>query len=548
MMKYKLIAIVFLAAVCTAFTIAPKIYDVCVYGETVAGAGAAIQAARMGKKVVLISQTKHIGGTTASGLTATDLNRFAVVGGVAREFYQNIYAYYQKPQSWKNQNRDSFFVASRKRTYTGKNDSLKMQWVYESKVAEKILTEMLEKAGVKIVYNQKIDEKLTAIKTGTTLRSIQMENGTKYSAKVFIDASYEGDLLAKAGVSFATGREANSQYKETLNGIRLNGVVGKGDVSIDPYITPAVPSSGVLPFIDAKLWGKEGEADQRFQAFTYRVTLTNDPKNRVAIKKPENYNPLWHELLVRRLSLAPETKLQSIITLTPMPNRKTDTNHLDFFGASFDYTGADYKTREQIAKQHEDYAIGMLWLLGNDERIPLHIRTEMKDWGWPKDEFKDNKNFPFQLYVREARRLVGDVVMTENNVVKANRQEAKNAIGMGSYALDCHMVSRVVGADGKVYDEGSIFAATTPYPIGYQSILPKKMECTNLLVPVCLSASHVAFSTIRMEPVYFVLGQSAGTAAALAIDQQTTLQDLPYATLQKQLLADKQILTLSKPN
>lgn len=545
-MNYKHIIILFLASVCTAFTLAPKKYDVCVYGETVAGAGAAIQAARMGKKVVLISQTKHIGGVSASGLTATDLNRFAVVGGIAREFYQNIYAYYQKPESWKNQNRDSFFVASRKRTYTGKNDSLKMQWVYESKVAEKVLTDMLKAAGVTLIYNQKIDEKLQVAKVGTKINSIQMQNGAKYEAKMFIDASYEGDLLAKAGVSFATGREANRTYNETFNGIRLNGVIGKDGVSIDPYITPGVPSSGLLPFVDAKLWGKEGEADQRFQAFTYRVTLTNDPSNRVEIKKPANYNPLWHEVLVRRLMMSPETKLQSIITLTPMPNRKTDTNHLDFFGASFDYTGADYKTREEIAKQHQDYAIGMLWLLGNDERIPLHIRTEMKDWGFPKDEFKDNNNFPFQLYVREARRLVGDFVMTEKNVVKINREEAPNAIGMGSYALDCHMVSRVVGTDGKLYDEGSVFVATTPYPIAYQAILPKKAECSNLLVPICLSASHVAFTTIRMEPVYFVLGQSAGTAAALAIDQNTPVQDLSYQLLQKHLLEGKQILTLSK--
>ena len=544
-MKYKLITIVLLFALCSAFTTAPKKYDICVYGETVAGAGAAIQAARMGKKVVLISQTKHIGGTSASGLTATDLNRYAVVGGVAREFYQQVYAYYQKPQSWKNQNRDSFFVASKKRTYTGKNDSLKMQWVYESKVAEKILTDMLKTAGVTIVYDQKIDEKLPVAKVGTKIIAIQMQSGKKYEAKMFIDASYEGDLLAKAGVSFATGREANSQYNETLNGIRLNGVVGKGETSIDPYITPGVPSSGLLPFVDAKLWGKEGEADQRFQAFCYRVTLTNDPKNRVAIKKPANYNPLWHEVLIRRLSLAPETKLQNIITLTPMPNRKTDTNHLDFFGASFDYTNANYQTREEIAKQHKDYAIGMLWLLGNDERVPAHIRNEMKDWGFPKDEFKDHQNFPFQLYVREARRLVGDFVMTQKNVVKTAREVAPNAIGMGSYALDCHMVSRVVGTDGKLYDEGSVFEATTPYPISYEAIVPKKSECSNLLVPVCVSASHVAFTTIRMEPVYFVLGQSAGTAAALAIDGDVAVQDVAYQNLRQKLMEGKQILTLN---
>lgn len=519
-------------------------YDICIYGESASGVIAAIQGARMNKKVVLISKNNHVGGLVTSGLTATDMNRNDIVGGITKEFYNKIYNYYLDPTVWRNQDRESFMKSTLRRTYKGKNDERQIQWVYESSVAENIMKEMLENAGVEVLYNQRLSLNHLVEKDGTRIKSIHLENGNSISAKVFIDASYEGDLMAKAGVSYIVGRESNQQYGESFNGIRINHDQGKDLSAIDPYIKEGKPSSGVLPYVTPEIWGEQGSADKRVQAYCYRMTLTNDPTNRIAIKKPKNYNPLWYEILVRDLKLQPETKLQDIITLTPMPNKKTDTNHLDFFGASYDYAEGDYKTRAEIEQLHKDYALGMLWLLGNDKRIPKHIREEMNEWGLPKDEFKDSENFPYQIYVREARRMIGAFVMTEKNIRKENRIPVENIVGMGSYPFDCHYVSRVIDKDGKLRNEGTMFAATGPYPISYYSIVPRQEECTNLLVPLCLSASHVAYSSIRMEPVYMILGQSAATAAVMAIDNNQDVQDVPYEALRYKLLEDGQILAL----
>lgn len=520
-------------------------YDICVYGETASGVSAAIQGARMGKKVVLISQNSHVGGTTTSGLTATDINRNTLIGGIAREFYRKVYEYYQKPEAWKNQDRESYFQSSLKRTFTGKNDSLKIQWVYESHMGEKIMVKMLKEAGVDLVFNERLlPDKGSVKKKRKSIRSIKMESGKEFSAAVFIDATYEGDLMAQAGVSYTVGRESNKQYKETLNGIRLNEVTGNEAASVDPYIEEGNPDSGLLPYIEPRLWAEEGSADKRVQAYCYRMTLTNDPANRISIEKPASYNPLWFEVLARELRLNPDKKLQQIITLTPMPNKKTDTNKLNFFGANYDYPEGNYAIREKIAQRHKDFALGMLWFLGNDARVPEHIRGEMREWGLPKDEFVENDHFPYQLYVREARRMIGKYVMTEYNCRTDRRVVAPYSIGLGTYMLDCHHVSRVIDPAGKLRLEGTIHnTRVSPYPIGYHAITPMASECDNLLVPVCLSASHVAYSSIRMEPVYMVLGQSAGAAAALSIDEKCSVQKLPYEALEAQLLKDQQILS-----
>lgn len=515
-------------------------YDVCVYGETSAGVAAAVQAARMGKKVVLISKNRHVGGTTTSGLTATDINRHTVIGGLAREFYQRIYKYYSIPAAWRVQNREEFFVKSRKRTFTGKSDPLKMQWVYESHVAENIFRDMLLEAGVHVVFEERLDLKKGVQKKGNTIQSIRMESGSTYTATVFIDATYSGDLMALAGVSYAVGRDDNSTYNEKYNGIRYNGFYGNEERSIDPYIVPGDPSSGVLPFISDGRIGEEGTADKRLQAFCYRLTLTDVDENKIEIKKPANYDPLWFEYMVRYIQLNPELKLQKIITLTPMPNRKTDTNHLDFVGANYDWPEGDYETRAEIEQMHKDFALGMLWTLGNDPRVPKHIREEMLDWGLAKDEFVDSENFPYQIYVRESRRMISDYVMTEHNCFREEITE--HPVGLATYPMDCHYVSRVVDEKGNLLREGTFMTHTSIYPIAYEAIRPKEKECDNLLVPVCLSSSHSAFGSIRMEPVYMVLGQSAGTAAALSIEDDCSVQDLSYSKLKSRLLEDNQIL------
>lgn len=538
-MKQKMIIVtfLFLSYITNAFANSIQ-YDICVYGESASGVIAAIQGARTGKKVILISKNNHVGGLATSGLTATDMNRNDLVGGITKEFYNKIYNYYLQPESWFNQDRESFMTSTLKRTYRGKNDERQIQWVYESSIAEKIMLDMLKEAGVEILFDHRLDLDKNVQKEGNTIQSIYLENGKTIDAKIFIDASYEGDLLARAGVSYTVGRESNLQYGETLNGIRVNYTQGKDLTKISPYIKENSSKSGALPYVTPQEWGMQGDADKRVQAYCYRMTLTNDPNNRTTIQKPKNYQPLWYEIYVRMLKQEPETKLEQIITLTPMPNKKTDTNHLDFFGASYQYAEADYKTRQEIEQLHRDYALGMLWFLGNDKRVPEHIRSEMLKWGLPKDEFTDTNHFPYQIYVREARRMVGSFVMTEKNVRKENRTLADHSVGLGSYALDCHYVSRVIDKEGKLRNEGTIFAPTTPYPISYYSLTPKEEECSNLLSTVCLSSSHVAYSTIRMEPVYMILGQSAATAAAIAIDSDLPVQKISYDVLRYKLIQD----------
>ncbi|WP_346316618.1 FAD-dependent oxidoreductase [Chitinophaga sp. YIM B06452] len=524
---------------------AQKQWDVCVYGETPAGITAAIQAAKMNKSVLLISNTAHLGGVATSGLTATDLNNFRSAGGLTRDFYQRLYAYYSDSSAWRSESRDVFFERSKKRTFSGKNDSLKMQWVYESRVAEGILEKMLQEAGVEVVYKERLQLKNGVEKKDAGIVAVRMENGHRYHAKIFIDATYEGDLMAKAGVSYIVGRESNSVYNESLNGIKLNEIIGKDGVSIDPYVKKGVPSSGVLPFLEPRIPGPDGQGDHRTQSFCYRMTLTDDPANRIDIVKPAGYQPLWYEFLARFLELNPGHQLKNIISFTPMPNKKTDTNQADFVGANYGWPEGNYADRAKIAQMHKNYVLGLLWFLGNDPRVPDSLRTEMKRWGLPKDEFKDNGNFPHQLYVREARRMVSDYVMTEKN---CNGEEpVQDAVAVATYPLDCHYVSRVVDEQGRVHAEGSYGKQkNTYYTISYRSLRPKASEAHNLLVPVCLSASHVAYSSIRMEPVFMVLGQSAGTAAALALDRNITVQELPYEVLQPVLLKDGQVLSLDR--
>lgn len=509
-----------------------KTYDVCVYGGSASGVCASIEAARMGAKVLLVCQDGHVGGLATSGLTATDINKHSVVGGIAEEFYKRIYSYYLDEEAWHNQSREQFMESTKKRTFSGKNDSRRMQWVYESGVGERIMKDMLEESGVEILYNSHIT--LTdgvELKNGK-IKSIRTLNGIRIRAKVFVDASYEGDLMAQAGVSYVTGREAVSKYGETLAGIRNHGMI-KGPACLE--------DGSMIPKLAPSLYGEYGEGDNRTQAYCYRVTLTDDPDNMIPLRKPEGYDPAMFEMVLRRIESDGKTELKDVITFTPMPNRKTDTNHLDFIGGSFDYPEGDYQTRQEIAEEHRLYAEGMLWFLGHDERVPETMRQEMARWGWPKDEFTDNGHFPHQLYIRESRRMLGEYVMTQHNIEGKRNEEITHPVGMGSYPMDCHFVSYVAQVDS-IMIEGGIFVPTKPYQIDYAALIPREEECSNLLVSVCLSASHVAYSSIRMEPVYMVLGQSCGTAAAMAAKSKCSVQKIDRDSLVARLRADGQIL------
>jgi len=514
--------------------------DIVVYGGTVAGIAAAIQVKRMGQSVVLLDPTHHLGGMMTSGLGATDLGAKNAVGGIALEFFKRMYAYYAQPEVWTSEEREKY-LPKHPLIYT---EQMQAQWFFEPHVASMLLNDMLKEAGVKVVMDARLDRKTGVVKKGARIESIRMENGQVYAGKVFIDASYEGDLMAAAGVSYTVGREPNSQYGETFNGIVFLPV--ERTAKLDPYVKAGDPGSGLLPRVEANAPGIEGEGDKRVQAYNFRMCLTDVPENRVPVEKPENYNPLQYELMLRHLLNRPNDPLGKILfTLVPMPNRKTDSNNTnlvstDYIGGSYNWTEASYTEREKIWQEHKDYQQGMLWFLAHDERVPAKMREEVAKWGLAKDEFPESGNWPPQLYVREARRMVGSAVVTEADSL--GQRKAEDPIALASYAMDSHNVDMFVDETGKLRYEGTFFKSVKPYPVSYRALLPKKDECENLIVPVCASASHAAYGSMRMEPVFMMLGQAAATAAALAVQTGSPLQDVRYDALRTRLVKDGMVL------
>ena len=404
-------------------------------------------------------------------------------------------------------------------------------------------------------------------KAADKISSIQMESGQIYRGKAFIDASYEGDLMAAAGVSYTVGREANDQYGESLNGIQANKLsytlrktVSRNTYNhnfiegVDPYVKKGDPSSGLLPFISPGKPGIDGKGDNKIQAYCFRMTLTDHPDNRIPFAKPIGYNELDFELLFRNYEAAegPIEKMYSYgDPLVPwinsdMPNRKTDTNNqkgfsTDFIGQNYDYPEGSYAERDKISAAHKKYQQSLMWTLAYHPRIPTKVREVVSKWGTCKDEYESEDGWQGQLYVREARRMISDYVMTQENCEAL--RVAKDPVGMGAYGMDSHNIKRYVDVNGFVKNEGNVEAhVDSPFPVSYQSIVPKKSEVQNLLVPVCLSASHIAFGSIRMEPVFMVLGQSAAIAASIAIDKNYNVQDIPYHELEAELIKYKQVL------
>ena len=537
--------------------------DLIVYGGTSAGVSAAIQASRMGKTVWLIEPTNRIGGLTTGGLGQTDIGNKIVIGGIAREFYQNVKKYYQRPESWKWQKPEEYRDGGQTRT-DSKEDAM---WTFEPSAALKIFHQMLgQEKNIRLAYNQRLNRQNGVVKTNGSITSIAMESGEVYRGKVFIDATYEGDLMAAAGVSYRVGRESNKEYGETLNGVQANKVsltLGKTIsfnsanhnfiVGVDPHIVKGDPTSGLLPFITPGKPGIDGQGDNGIQAYCFRMTLTDHPENRIPFFKPEGYVEQEYELLFRNYEAAdgPIEKMYDYGGIVPwinsdMPNRKTDTNNqkgfsTDFIGQNYEYPEASYKEREKIAERHRKYQQGLMWTLAYHPRIPEKVRNIVSKWGTCKDEYENEDGWQEQLYVREARRMVCDYVMTQQNCEAI--KVAEDPIGMGAYGMDSHQVKRYVDVNGFVQNEGNVEAhGFAPYPIGFKSIVPKNAECKNLLVPVCLSATHIAYGSIRMEPVFMVLGQSAATAACMAIDKGVDIQIIEYEILKSKLLADKQVL------
>jgi hypothetical protein len=414
-------------------------------------------------------------------------------------------------------------------------------------VAEAVFEDFISENNIEMFRDEWLDRENGVIAENGKISSFKTLSGKTFAGKVFIDATYEGDLLAEAGVGYHVGRESTETYGEKWNGVQT-GVYHHQHwfySDISAYKTPGDPQSGLLPRISGEHPGEYGAADNKVQAYCYRTCMTNHPDNRLPFPKPRDYDSTQYELLLRVFETGRKDWFHKFDAI---PNRKTDTNNhgpfsSDNIGMNYDYPEASYERRKEILKEHETYQKGLLWFVANDTRVPEDIQTEMQKWGLAKDEFTDNGNWPHQIYVREARRMIGEYVTTENDVLA--KREVPKPVGMGSYAMDSHNVQRYVDENGFVRNEGDIgVKPESPYSISYGSLIPKKEECQNLLVPVCVSSSHIAFGSIRMEPVFMILGQSAAAAAKIAIDKKLPVQDIPYDELQKMLLERKQVLTL----
>jgi hypothetical protein len=526
----------------------PATYDIVVYGGTSGGIAAAVQAKRMGKSVVVIEPTQRVGGLTTGGLGQTDIGNKSVVGGIAREFYQAVRAYYENPEAWTWQTKDQYRSEGQSKTSVGED----AMWTFEPSAALKIYQGWIDEYKIPVIYGERLDRNAGVAMTRSIpwrIIAIRMESGKTFAAKMFIDATYEGDLMASAKVDYTIGREDNSLYGETLSGVQTARAVHHQIVDgVDPYIMPGKPESGLLPFIDPNPPLPDGTGDKRVQAYCFRMCMTDHPENRIPFHKPEGYDPMWYELLLRNFE-AGERRVP--LSIGAMPNRKTDTNNnfgvsTDFIGQNYDYPEASYERRTEIVAQHLQYQQGLMWTLANHPRVPENVRNAVSRWGMCKDEFTEGNGWQQQLYIREARRMVSDYVMTQHHC--QGRKMADVPVGMAAYTMDSHHVQRFVTAEGKARNEGDVqVGGFSPFPIDYKSIVPKDRQCGNLLVPVCLSASHMAFGSIRMEPVFMVLGQSAATAAAHAIDEQTLVQRIDSAKLVERLLEDKQVLEWKGP-
>jgi hypothetical protein len=536
----------------TASLRAAESYDLVIYGGTSGAVAAAVQAKKMGKTVVVVSPDKHLGGLSAGGLGWTDTGDKSVIGGVARDFYHRIWQHYERPESWRQQQKSDY---GNKGQGTPAIDGVnRTMWIFEPHAAEKVFEDLVREHQIPVLRDEWLDRAKGVKKSGARITAITTLSGKTYTGKMFLDATYEGDLMAAAGIDYHVGRESRAQYGEELNGVQT-GVLhhrhhfGVLKTKVSPYVVPGDPKSGVLPRISTAHPGEFGAADKKLQAYCFRMCLTDDPSNRVPFAKPAGYDASQYELLLRIYAAG---WTETFGKFDPIPNRKTDTNNhgpfsTDNIGMNYDYPDASYARRREIIREHETYQQGWLYFIANDPRVPADVREKMSRWGLAKDEFKDNGNWPHQIYVREARRMIGSYVMTENELLK--RRPTPESVGMGSYAMDSHNVQRYITPEGYVQNEGDIGVSTKgPYAIAYGSLTPKKSQCENLLVPVCVSSSHIAYGSIRMEPVFMILGQSAATAAVMAIDSKIAVQDVPYAALRTRLLADGQVLeTPPKP-
>jgi len=519
--------------------------DVVVYGGTSAGVIAAVEVVQSGKSVILVTPDKHLGGLTAGGLGWTDTGKKEAIGGLSRDFYHRVWKHYANEDAWVWQKKGDY--GGRGQGTRAIDGSKRTMWIFEPHVAEKIFEDYIRENRIKVYKEEWLNRDTGVVKKDNKIISITTLSGKTFKGKMFIDSTYEGDLMASSGVAYHVGRESSDTYGEKWNGVQT-GVLHHQHwfwENISPYKVPGDPSSGLLPRISPNPPGEFGQGDKKIQAYCFRLCMTRNDENRLPFPKPKNYDAAQYELLLRSL----QTGRKDFFTkFDPVPNGKTDTNNhgpfsSDNIGMNYDYPEASYERRKEIIEEHKNYQMGLLWFVANDPRVPADIREQLSQWGLAKDEFVDSENWPHQIYVREARRMIGNYVTTEQDVLL--KREVPQPVGMGSYAMDSHNVQRYITPEGFVQNEGDIgVKPPAPYSISYGSLVPKKNQCSNLLVPVCVSSSHIAFGSIRMEPVFMILGQSAASAACLAIDKEQAVQDINYSDLEALLLKKGQVLNL----
>jgi hypothetical protein len=505
----------------TACAAQSRQFDVVVYGATASGVVAAVAAARDGMNVALVGTDQHLGGMVSGGLSSSDRGKDYVIGGMSREFFERVGKHYDEP----------------------------IEWYFEPHVAEQVFHEMLDQTKVVQITNARLKEKGGVVMRNGQITSIALTNGTVLRAAVFMDTSYEGDLMNEAGVKYTWGREPESAYNESIAGVRGRQ---RPDHHFNVPVSPWAAPGKLLPEVQNLPRGAMGSGDRYVQAYGFRMCLTNVAGNMLPFPKPTGYDPYRYELLKRYIAALEKAEghppvMKELMIMSRLKGGKFDINSFggfstDHLGANWDYPSGSYKRQAEIWQDHYNYDAGFFYFLANDASVPKSLHDEVNKYGLAKDEFLAEHGWPFQLYIREGRRMLGDYVMTQKDITTDVKKA--DSIGMGSYQSDSHHVRRIPTAEGYVENEGEQYVVTVPYEIPYRVMVPKKSEARNLLVPVCFSASHVAYSTIRMEPQYMIMGQAAGVAAAIAVREKVAVADVPVTKLQEKLRETKAVLSL----